>query len=146
MRSAWLLVALAALVLAPVAPTAAASTPEDELLWLVNEERGRAGLPLFASREDVGGIAEWHSADMEADGDLRHNTAYFTDETRARLRARTLGENVAYGPTIEEVHRVLMESEHHRANLLDPRFTVIGIGIVRGVDRWWVTEDFVEPA
>ena len=56
-----------------------------------------------------------------------------------------LGENVAYGPSIEAVHEELMASEGHRHNVLDPRFTVIGIGIVRGPDRWWVTQDFVQP-
>ena len=66
-------------------------------------------------------------------------------ESRERHCARTLGENVAYGPTMAEVHRALMESDEHRAIILDPRWTFTGIGVVQGSDRWWVTEDFLEP-
>jgi uncharacterized protein YkwD len=145
MRLAIFLVALGVLSLAPAAPTNAESTPEEQLLWLVNEERSEAGLPPFAVRDDVGGIAEYHSQDMSNRTALEHNDEYFTDATRDRLSARALGENVAYGPTIEAVHEELMASEPHRHNLLDPRFSVVGIGIVRGPDRWWVTQDFVQP-
>lgn len=125
--------------------TARQPTPEEELLWLVNESRAEHGLPGLAWRDDVAWVAEDHSEDMNASGELRHNDAYFSDESRRRHGARTLGENVAYGPSVREVHDALMASPSHRDNILDPRFSVIGIGIVRGTDRWWVTEDFLEP-
>jgi uncharacterized protein YkwD len=137
--------ALVVASLLPLVPATADVASEQRLLWLVNEERVQRGLPPLAVREDVGGIAEFHSADMEQTGVLEHNDEYFTDGTRERLDAQALGENVAYGPTVEQVHEMLMASDGHRHNLLDPRFTVVGIGIVEGSDRLWVTQDFVQP-
>ena len=90
-------------------------------------------------------MAGAHSHDMARARQLRHNDAYFTDENRQRLDARTLGENVAVGASSGEIHRALMASEPHRANVLDPRFTVIGIGAVQNERGWWVTQDFVQP-
>jgi uncharacterized protein YkwD len=128
----------------PVGPTTAA-TPVEQLLWRINEERGDRGLPGLQERGDVEQIAGDHSRDMSSTGRLEHNDAYFSDENRARLHARALGENVAYGPSIESAHRAFMESEGHRNNILDQRFAVVGLGAVWDGREWWVTEDFVQP-
>ncbi|WP_342190492.1 CAP domain-containing protein [Paenibacillus macquariensis] len=49
------------------------------------------------------------------------------------VKWRAYGENIAAGQTTpEEVTRVWMNSPGHRANILDPRFTDIGVGYVAG--------------
>ena len=45
---------------------------------------------------------------------------------------RYAGENLAGAPTVERAHTGLMNSPGHRANILNPNFTHIGIGIVDG--------------
>ena len=115
------------------------------LLWLINEERSERGIALATSRDDVRPMAIDHSGDMARENRLWHNEAYFTEANRSRLHAGALGENVGYGPTVREIHDALMASESHRHVLLSGRYTVVGIGVVRSGDRWWVTQDFVEP-
>ena len=115
------------------------------LLSLLNGERAAAGLPPFAMRADVTEIAVDWTAAMASSSHLSHNDAYFTRDTRNRLGARLLGENVAYDGSIDAAHRALMASPPHRANILDGRFTVIGIGAQLRDGTWWVTEDFLQP-
>jgi hypothetical protein len=105
-----------------------------------------AGLTALARRGDVDGIALRHSGDMAAKGQMWHNDDYFTPATHDRLNAKTLGENVAMNPDIDDMHQRLMNSPHHRANILDPRFRQIGVGVVQSSDgNLFATEDFVEP-
>lgn len=116
------------------------------LLQLVNEDRAKEGLGPMASRDDVATIARRHSRSMAEQGEISHNDSYFTAATRAALAAKALGENVAQNSSIDDAHRRLMASPGHRANVLDGRFSVIGIGVVRdGNGRLFVTEDFVAP-
>lgn len=55
----------------------------------------------------------------------------------------TLGENVAYAGSVEQAMAALEASPPHRANLLNPDFTSIAIGVVERDGRVWVTEVFV---
>ena len=52
-------------------------------------------------------------------------------------RAWSLGENIAWGTddlgTAAEIHNAWMNSAGHRANLLNPRFRHVGVGIAPGV-------------
>ncbi|HEX4905503.1 MAG TPA: CAP domain-containing protein [Acidimicrobiales bacterium] len=123
-----------------LAPAEAAA----RLLVLLNHERERAGLARLALRDDVAAIASGWTRSMARVGRLSHNDEYFTKRTRGRLDARRLGENVAYGGDVDRVHRALMASTPHRANILDSRFGIIGIGAELHDGTWWVTEDFVQ--
>lgn len=55
-----------------------------------------------------------------------------------------LGENVGWtNSTVDYLHRAFMASPEHRRNILDPRFTSIGIGETVSADgRIFVAEDF----
>ncbi len=142
------LVAVTTFVAAPAESAADARDPEEaarQLLWMINEERSARGLPLVHSRDDVRPMAGQHSGNMARQQRLWHNDAYFTEQNRARLRAGALGENVGRGPTVRSIHEALMASESHRHVLLSARYTVVGIGVVRTADRWYITQDYVEP-
>ena len=57
----------------------------------------------------------------------------------------TVGENVAYGYSSGKavVNEGWMNSEGHRANILNPRFRLMGIGARKGHDgRWYVAQVF----
>ena len=117
-----------------------------QLLALANSDRAAAGLPMLELRDDVYGVAVDHSRRMAQAGDIFHNDDYFTATVRNTLGAKALGENVAMNTSAEDAHRRLMQSPGHRANLMDPRFTVVGIAVVRSADGMgYITEDFVEP-
>src|SRR5581483_6551648 len=123
--------------------TAAAA---NRLLQLLNRDRLAAGLTALTRRADVDAIAVKHSGDMAAKNQMWHNDDYFTPASHDRLNAKTLGENVAMNPDIDDMHQRLMNSPHHRANILDPRFRQIGVGVVQSADgNLFATEDFLEP-
>ena len=83
---------------------------------------------------------------MAQAGGLSHNGGYLTVATLQRLGASGAGENVASGPSLEHIHQVLMQSPHHRANLLDPGFRLVGVAAVRtAAGMIYVTEDFLRP-
>jgi hypothetical protein len=117
-----------------------------QLVMLANEDRAAAGVPPLQVRSDVTSLAFEHSRRMAEAGDISHNDAYFSAATKARLDARSLGENVAMNRSMDDAHRRLMASPGHRANLLNPKFTVVGVAVVRAVDGiGYVTQAFLEP-
>ena len=116
------------------------------LLVLLNGERSGQGLPHITLRDDVSAFSGPHSEAMAAKGAIWHNDAYFTAAVKQRLNARLLGENVARNTDIDDAHRRLMNSPGHRANILDGRFTVVGLAVYD--DGWgnlYVTQSFVQP-
>lgn len=118
----------------------------DRLLQLVNAERRAAGIEPLAMRGGVVAIAATHSRAMAERNDIWHNEAFFTAATRRRLDAKVLGENVALNRDVDDAHRRLMASPHHRDNILDGRFRVVGMAVARdAAGRLFVTQNFVEP-
>ena len=109
---------------------------EAAMLSLVNAERAKVGLrPLAADTETVD-VSRAHSRDMFE----RSYFAHITPEGRspfdrlraARLSYRAAGENLALARTLDMAHTGLMNSPGHRANILNPAFGRVGIGIVDG--------------
>lgn len=109
---------------------------EAAMLTLVNAERAKAGQrPLTADPETLD-VSRAHSRDMFE----RSYFAHITPEGRspfdrlraARLTYRAAGENLALARTLDMAHIGLMNSPGHRANILNPAFGRVGIGIVDG--------------
>ncbi|MFN3219600.1 MAG: CAP domain-containing protein [Acidimicrobiales bacterium] len=119
-----------AAVLAPV-PAA-----EDAFVAHLNAARAEAGLePL---RRDDGlidaarGWARW----MGERRDLRHADDIVTGAPADWTKA---GENVGRGGTVDAVWEAFMASPSHAANVLDPAFTRIGVGVVQTSDGIFYT-------
>src|SRR6185437_4835837 len=71
--------------------------------------------------------------------------------TAAGLDWTAVGENVAMAADLATADRILMQEPpfqpNHRANILNPAFTRVGVGVARSSDGLvWVTEDFYAPA
>ncbi|MFB8774353.1 CAP domain-containing protein [Streptomyces broussonetiae] len=104
---------------------------------LTNAERVRAGLRPVAVDALLTAAAQAHSADMVArdfyshtspDGGRPWDRAAAAGSTR-----RTIGENIACGQrSPAEVVTGWMNSPGHRANILKPDFTHIGVGFAGG--------------
>jgi uncharacterized protein YkwD len=116
------------------------------LVALVNRDRAAAGLAPVTPRSDVSDIAQAHSRAMAKARAIWHNDDYFTDTTRRALNAKALGENVSFNQSVADAHDQFMQSPGHRANILDPRFSVVGFAITRASDGTnFITEDFMTP-
>jgi uncharacterized protein YkwD len=125
-------------------PAADHGDPSATLLELANAARADAGVAPLAAAPSIESIAAGWSAVMADRGALAHNDDYFTPGVRSSLGASMLGENVAFAGDIATAHATLMDSPHHRDNLLDARFTVVGMAAVLRDGRWWVTQDFAQ--
>ncbi|NUP41769.1 MAG: CAP domain-containing protein, partial [Streptomyces sp.] len=108
-----------------------------EVVGLTNRERADAGLPPLATDPLLTTAAQAHSADMVARAFYSHTSP---DGSRpwdraaaAGARRRSIGENIACGQrSPAEVVDGWMNSPGHRANILKPDFTHIGIGFAGG--------------
>ena len=119
--------------------TAASTSVEQQLLNLVNAERARAGLPPLRLDPVLSDLARLKSGDMVALNYFGHYSPTYgypySMEYRAGIRARYMGaENIAAAATVQMAHALLMASPGHRRNILDPRFTDVGLGVASG--RW----------
>ena len=109
---------------------------EARMLVLVNEERTKRGLkPLVADPELVP-VARAHSVDMFARGYFSHYTPEGKDPfdrmKKAGIKYYSAGENLALGQTLRICHDGLMNSPGHRANILNPSYGRLGVGILDG--------------
>ncbi|RMB80048.1 CAP domain-containing protein [Streptomyces shenzhenensis] len=118
-------------------------TPEElarsraDVVELTNRERGRARLAPLAVDPLLTAAAQAHSADMVARDFYSHTSPEGSQPwdraAAAGSRRRTIGENIACGQrSAAEVVEGWMNSPGHRANILKPDFTHIGVGFVGG--------------
>ena len=109
---------------------------EAQMLVLVNQERTRRGLPALKADPALSSVARAHSADMFARGYFSHYTPEKADPfdrmKKAHITFLAAGENLALGRTLKICHEGLMNSPGHKANILNPSFGRLGIGIQDG--------------
>ena len=123
------------------------SQAEQQLLDLANQARMQAGAPRLTLDAGLSRAARTHAEAMFAARQLSHQ---FEGEPSLPQRLATAtdtqldqeGENVALDFDAEKGHQHLMLSPPHRANLLNPAYNVIGLGVVRNGDRLYIVQDF----
>ncbi|MFH8468036.1 CAP domain-containing protein [Streptomyces sp. NPDC017991] len=120
----------------PLTPGGLARTAA-QVLALTNAERAAAGLPPLAEDPLLTRAAQEHSADMVARAFYSHTSPDGGEPWHRAAAAgstrRTIGENIACGQrSPAEVVRGWMDSPGHRANILKPAFTHLGVGFAGG--------------
>ncbi|GAB2979580.1 hypothetical protein GCM10027049_13600 [Mucilaginibacter puniceus] len=120
---------------------------EKEMLAMVNRERKKVGLGLLKADPEIAVVARKHSADMFLRGYFSHYTPENVDPfgrmRKDKIRFLTAGENLALAQTLQIAHKELMESPGHRANILNPNFGRLGIGILDGgIYGLMITQNF----
>ncbi|MGO8789865.1 MAG: CAP domain-containing protein [Terriglobia bacterium] len=132
----------------------------EQLMWeLVNRDRadpanapethGR-GLPLRWN-DRLAVVARAHSLEMLNQGYFAHmdprGRSVAGRIEAAGMQWQAVGENIAIYTTVARAEAAFMNeprfTQNHRANILSPDFTDVGIGIVTGPDgRLYITQDF----
>ena len=109
---------------------------EAKMIDLVNQERTKRGLQPLKADPELTQLARNHSRDMFARGYFAHITpegkSPFDRMNDANIQYSTAGENLALAHSLSIAHNGLMNSPGHRANILNPAFGRIGIGILDG--------------
>jgi hypothetical protein len=147
------LLSVAALILVSTSATATAfatvsATPaERQIFDQLNQERQKAGLPALEWNELVADAARRHASMLSQNLELGHQ---YPGEPSLPERLGATGvrftraaENVARTEHIEDVHLALMGSPGHRANILNPKYNAVGIGVVERDGKVYVTQDFI---
>lgn len=108
-------------------------TVERELLVLLNGARRRARLPPLEAMEALGQVARAHSREMVDAGYMGHRSPRHGDAgdrlRRAGIQSGVVLENIGRAYSAREIHDGLMASPGHRANILSPRITHVGVGV-----------------
>ncbi len=124
---------------------------EQQVVDLVNKERAAAGLPALKVNTKLAGVAEKKAEDMRDKNYFSHTSptygSPFDMMKQFGITYTSAGENIAMGQkTPEAVMNGWMNSEGHRANILNSSFTEIGVGYVTSSNgtTYWV-QQFIRP-
>lgn len=113
-----------------------------QVVELVNIERAKEGLSPLSVDADVQAAAMVRAKECEQSfSHTRPNGSSFSTALKEQgVSYRRAGENIAWGQkTPEEVVAAWMNSSGHRANIMNPNFTAIGVGYYEnagGTDYW----------
>lgn len=114
---------------------------EKEVVRLVNEQRVQNGLKPLKENWELSRVARYKSQDMVDKRYFSHTSPTYGSPFQMikdfGLSFRTAGENIAYGQrTPQAVVTAWMNSSGHRANILNPSYTQIGVGYVANGHYW----------
>ncbi|MFP5320959.1 MAG: CAP domain-containing protein [Acidimicrobiia bacterium] len=132
---------------ASAAPTIAVSRAsqlaEAQLLWQINADRARAGLPALAAQPVLLTQTDAWSTWMAAHGYLFHHPDLGAMATQAQPWGwSSVAENVGAGTDGLSLHQRFMSSPGHARNVYGS-FRSVGVGAVESGGRIWVTVRFL---
>lgn len=124
----------------PEQPTTPA-TFNEQVLALVNKERQAVGLKSLSLDDALCKAALLKSQDMHDKGYFSHTSPTYGSPfemlTQLGIDYRAAAENIAQGYTTPEaVVKGWMNSEGHRANILNAQYTHMGVGYVASGNYW----------
>ncbi len=139
---------------------------EKDLMAAINTERTSRGLEALAADPLLRDAASAHSREMCALNYFNHRSPTpgaatpvdrYVDALHAdgekQPASALVGENIFFASVTNAVynaqyaHQSLMASPDHRKNILEPRFTKVGVGVYRDPEgRFWVTEMFLRDS
>ena len=125
---------------------ASVSAYEKEVVTLTNKERTDRGLKALTIDSELSKVARVKSEDMQKKNYFSHTSptygSPFDMMKQFGVTYKSAGENIAKGQkTPKEVVNAWMNSEGHRANILNGSFTHIGVGYVSNGSIW--TQQFI---
>ena len=140
--AAFLSCALAgSLSLVGAEPALASTTPRQQMLSLTNQSRVDHGARRLKLNTRLSKMAARHSRQMAAKSSLFH-TENIPRELR-HWKWSVWGENVGMTTdSLPALEQAFMNSPVHRQNILNRRFTHVGIGVAHVNGAYWVTVTF----
>jgi uncharacterized protein YkwD len=135
MLKRFIALGFAALLLLPAAASAGISHHERALLAEMNRVRVQHGLGRLHVDTHLERAARAHTREMLATGAFQHG-AFGSRMLQFDVTGHLAGENLAWGTgargTARGIVAAWLASPEHRANLLRPSFTRVGIGELAG--------------
>lgn len=110
-----------------VQPVEAQSSDASAYLSKINGLRSSVGAPALQLDGNLSGLAQSWASHLADQGALSHASDLSVGVSAPWTK---LGENVGLGPDTNTIFQAFVNSSGHYANLVDPSFTHIGIGVV----------------
>ena len=124
-----------------LAPTTAQADPVQHLLAGINSVRAGVGVGPVTLDPVVSLVAQTWALVMATAGEISHNP-----DVGSQLNGiLAVAENVGRGPSLDWIHNGLINSPSHYKNMVNPNYTVVGLGVLTLGSQTWVVEDFVRP-
>lgn len=135
----------------PGASAPSATSVEGSSYTRINQSRRDDGKGELVLDPVLSEIARAHSRRMRDEGFFGHDDpsgAGLVDRLRAAGVSFSLaGENLALVDGVSDparsAHEMLMSNPAHRGNILDGRYTEVGIGVAQRGDGYWITQVFL---
>ena len=130
--------------------SAATTTAEQRAFDLLNADRVSNGLAPLKLNHAVTAVAERHAQDEINRNFFDHNNPDGLSPFD-RLRAASIsysyaGENLAINRDVASAEKAFMNSPGHRANILNPNYTEVGIGVrYNSQGSVYVVQNFISP-
>ncbi len=142
-----LLLAAAVSLQRPAGVHAVESRAALALFTALNAERRRDGVPALVLDTQLSEAALEHVADMARNNYFDHTSpsgiSPFDRMRRYGCDFSYAGENIALAGDEAQADHALFKSAPHRENTLNPKFTRVGIAVMRAADgRMLFVEDF----
>ncbi len=130
---------------APAAATAVAPAAdaglESQFVSRINSLRASKGLRQLQVSGELVGVARAWTDRMVANGGISHNPNLGSQVGGAWTK---LGENVGVGHDVNGLMNAFINSSSHYANLVDPVWTHVGVGVSHHADgRIYTTHNFM---
>lgn len=109
---------------------------EEAFFAATNQARQIEGLPPLQLHPQLVRLARYKAQDLAGENYFHHISpnlgSPFTMLKQEGISYLYAGENIGSGLTVQWVHRGLMNSYFHRENILEERFTHLGVGVMDG--------------
>ncbi|MGH9023450.1 MAG: CAP domain-containing protein, partial [Acidimicrobiia bacterium] len=113
---------------------------EAQFVALINTHRAGLGLAAYEVHPQLEAKARAWSEKMADAGGISHS--HLADGITAPWQS--LGENVAMGPTVAQLHNALVISPRHLANFVHTSYRFVGVGVVERSGSIYVTQEFMQ--
>ncbi len=122
----------------PVIPSLTEITAnEQKMIDMINQERIAAGVNPLKLDLRLAAVGRAKANDMIINNYFSHTSPTYGSPwammQQVGLTVGWAGENIARNQSVESAMAGFMQSPGHRANILDPRFTHVGIGIAGNI-------------
>jgi uncharacterized protein YkwD len=112
------------------------SEVEQAILDATNKEREKEDLPALKPNKVLCEVARAHSANMAKQGEMKHELDGKNPADRVKAAGYIyahMAENIAVsdGEKPEGILKAWMDSKEHKENILNKKYTEIGIGLAK---------------
>lgn len=116
--------------------TTSLTSDELEVFNLINQKRTAAGLSKLKIDDEVQNVARIKAKDMVDNNYFSHNSPTYSTPFNMlksfKVSYKTAGENIAGNSSNSKAVEAWMNSEGHKANILNSNYNYTGVGVVNG--------------